>query len=138
MARLFSHYPSPQAGNTLTVAQDWIEDMGQVSASAFHAAVIEWRKGANAFRPSPGQLLTLIERIEGPVRDRLAFAEEVEAREESMPIRERIAHLHHHQYQLEMGMAPFEVQQKGYDEIQRYLEAEMAHVKSEIAQLERD
>ena len=137
VARLFSHYPSPQSGNTMTVAQDWIEDMGQVSAVAFHAAVVEWRKGANAFRPSPGQLLALIERIEAPVRDRLEFALEVEARESGMSTRERIAHLHHRQYELEMGMVPYEVHAKGYDEIQRYLEAEMAIVKSEIAQLEQ-
>lgn len=120
----------------MTVAQDWIEDMGQVSAAAFQAAVVEWRKGANAFRPSPGQLLALIERIEAPVRDRLEFALDVLEREESMSPRERLAHLHHRQYELEMGMVPYEVHAKGYDEIQRYLEAEMAHVKSEIAELE--
>jgi hypothetical protein len=137
IARLFSHYPSPQSGNTMTVAQDWIEDMGQVSAVAFRAAVVEWRKGANAFRPSPGQLLSLIERIESPVRDRLEFALEVEEREEGMSPRERIAHLHHRQYELEMGMVPYDVHAKGYDEIQRYLEAETANVKAEIQQLEK-
>jgi hypothetical protein len=137
IARLFSHYPSPQSGNTMTVAQDWIEDMGQVSAVAFRAAVVEWRKGANAFRPSPGQLLSLIERIESPVRDRLEFALEVEEREEGMSIRERIAHLHHRQYELEMGMVPYDVHAKGYDEIQHYLASETALVKAEIQQLEQ-
>lgn len=137
MARLFSHYPSPQSGNTMTVAQDWIEDMSQVSAIAFKAAAVEWRKGAHAFRPSPGQLLDVIERIEAPVRDRLEAALEVLRREETMTTRERIGHLHHRQYELELGMVPFEVHAKGYDEIQRYLEAEMAHVKAEISKLER-
>lgn len=112
--------------------------MGQVSAAAFQAAVTEWRKGANAFRPSPGQLLAIIERIEAPMRERLEVAEEVEGREESMPPRERLAHLHHRQYELEMGMTPYDVHQKGHDEIRRYLESEMAHVKSEIAQLEQE
>jgi hypothetical protein len=120
----------------MTVAQDWIEDMGQVSAVAFRAAVAEWRKGANAFRPSPGQLLSLIERIESPVRDRLEFALEVEEREEGMTTRERIAHLHHRQYELEMGMVPYEVFAKGHDEIQHYLASETALVKAEIQQLE--
>lgn len=120
----------------MTVAQDWIEDMGQVSAAAFQSAVVEWRKGANAFRPSPGQLLALIERIEAPVRDRLDFALDVLEREESMPPRERLAHLHHRQYELEMGMVPYEVHAKGYDEIQRYLDDEMARVKADIAELD--
>lgn len=136
LARLFSHYPSTQSGNAMTAAQDWVDDMGQASAIAFRAAVTEWRKGPHSFKPSPGQLLALIERIEAPVRDRLDFALDVLEREESMPPRERLAHLHHRQYELEMGMVPYEVHAKGYDEIQRYLEAEMAHVKSEIAQLE--
>jgi hypothetical protein len=121
----------------MTVAQDWIEDMGQVSAVAFRAAVTEWRKGANAFRPSPGQLLSIIERLEAPVRDRLEFALDVEEREERMSPRERIAHLHHRQYELEMGMVPYDVHAKGYDEIQHYLASEAALVKAEIQQLEK-
>lgn len=121
----------------MTVAQDWIDDMGQVSALGFKAAAVEWRKGAHAFRPSPGQLLDLIERIEAPVRDRLDAALEVLHREETMSTRERIGHLHHRQYELELGMVPFDVHQKGYDEIQRYLESEMTLVKAELHQLEQ-
>ena len=137
MARLFSHYPSPQTGNTMTVAQDWLEDIGEVSANAFRQAVTEWRRGPNAFRPSPGQLLALINRIEAPIRDRLETAEEILARETLMSDAERRQHLRQRLYELEeLGMVPFEVHQKGKDEIDRYLESETAIVKAEIAQLE--
>jgi len=137
MARLFSHYPSPQTGNTMTVAQDWLEDIGEVSAKAFRQAVTEWRRGPNAFRPSPGQLLALINRIEAPIRDRLETAEEILARETLMSDAERKQHLRQRLYELEeLAMVPFEVHQKGKDEIDRYLESETAIVKAEIAQLE--
>ena len=120
----------------MTAAEDWIDDMRGVSATAFQTAVETWRRSPNAFKPSPGQLLAMIERIEAPLRDRLATAQEIEAREEGMTTRERIAHLHHRQYELEMGMVPYDVHAKGYDEIQRYLETEIAQVKDEIQQLE--
>lgn len=137
MARLFSHYPSPQAGNTLTVAQDWLEDIGQVSAKAFRQAVTEWRRGPNAFRPSPGQLLALIARIEGPVRERLETAEEILAREQRMTKRERLGHLHQRKYEIEeLGMVPFDVHLKGHDEIAIFLAEEAALIKAEIAQVE--
>lgn len=137
MARLFSHYPSPQAGNTMTVAQDWLEDMGQVSGIAFRQAVTEWRRGPNAFRPSPGQLLALISKIEGPLRDRLEYAEDVLEREEKMTKRERLGHLHQRQYEVEeLGMVPFEVHMKGQEETILWIEEESALLKAEIQELE--
>lgn len=137
LARLFSHYPQQQGGNAMTAAEDWIEDMRGVSATAFQTAVETWRRSPNAFKPSPGQLLAMIERMEAPLRERLATAQEIEAREEGMTTRERIAHLRHRQYELEMGMVPFEVHQQGHDEIQRYLARETAQVEAEIQHLEK-
>lgn len=136
LARLFSHYPQQGAGNNVTAAQDWVDDMGSVSAIAFREACRKWRRDPNAFKPSPGQLLALIEKIEAPVRERLENAEEIEAETERMTSRERLNHLHQWLYELELGFTPYEVHQKGQDEIDRYLESETAIVKAEIAQLE--
>jgi hypothetical protein len=136
LARLFSHYPQQQSGNNMTVAADWMDDLGTVSAKAFAEACRQWRRGTNAFKPSPGQLLALIEKIEAPYRDRLEALEEMEIETERMPPRERLNHLHQWLYELELGMVPFDVHQKGHDEIQRYLASETALVKAEIQQLE--
>ena len=136
LARLFSHYPQQQGGNAMTAAEDWIEDMGGVSASAFKTAVENWRRSPSAFKPSPGQLLAAIEKIEAPMRERLAAAIEIEEREERMSTRERLNHLHQREYELEIGVVPYEVHAKGHDEIQHYLASEAALVKAEIQQLE--
>lgn len=138
MARLFSHYPSPQSGNTMTVAQDWLEDIGEVSANGFRLAVKQWRRGPNAFRPSPGQLLAVIAQIEAPFRERLEQAEIILQREESMTTHDRIAQLHQRQYQVEdLGMAPYEIDQLGRDEVARWLAAESEFVRAELAELEK-
>lgn len=118
------------------VAQDWLEDIGTVSAIGFREACRKWRRDPNAFKPSPGQLLALIEKIEAPLRERLANAEEIEIETARMSPRERLNHLHQWLYELELGFAPYEVQQKGHDEIERYLAAETALVNAEIAELE--
>lgn len=137
MARLFSHYPSPQSGNTMTVAQDWLEDIGEVSAIAFHQAVTQWRRGPSAFRPSPGQLLSLIAEIEAPFRERLEFAEGILSREESMSTRDRIAQLHQRQYEIEeLGMTPFEVHQLGSEAETRWLADEAAYLRAQLSELE--
>lgn len=136
LARLFSHYPSQASGNNMTVAQDWIEDMSGVSATAFREAVRQWRQGAHAFKPSPGQLLSIIAEVEAPARTRLDSLEEIEAETERMTPAERLNHLHQWLYQLELGLVPYEIHQKGAEAIQRYLASETELVKSEIAQLE--
>lgn len=137
MARLFSHYPSPQSGNTMTVAQDWLEDMGQVSAIAFRQAVTEWRRGPNAFRPSPGQLLAIVNRIEAPFRERLEHAEDILAREESLTPKDLLSQLHQRQYEVEeLGMAPYEVHQMDAEEQQDWREVESAYIRAEIKKLE--
>lgn len=120
----------------MTVAADWLDDLSGVSAKGFVEACRQWRRAANAFKPSPGQLLTLIEKIEAPYRDRLEALEEIDIETERMSPRERLNHLHQWLYELEIGMVPYEVHQKGHDEIIRYLAAETAQVKAEIAQLE--
>ena len=136
LARLFSHYPQQQSGSPMSVAQDWVEDMSGVSATAFRAAVLKWRRDPNAFKPSPGQLLAIIEKIEQPLRSHLEYAMEVLEREESMTVRERLAHLHQREYEISLGMVPYDVHVAGYDEISRYLEEEGALVAAEIAQLQ--
>jgi len=136
MARLFSHYPQQQSGSPVSVAQDWVEDMSGVSATAFRAAVLKWRRDPNAFKPSPGQLLDVIAKMEAPLRDRLDTALEILDREESMPKRERMNHLRQREYELEIGVVPYDVHLAGHDEIVRYLEREMTLVKSEIAAVE--
>ena len=135
LARLFSHYPQQAGGNAMTAAEDWIEDMGAVSATAFRTAVENWRRSSSAFKPSPGQLLAMIEKIEAPVRERLETAIGVCEREEAMPPRERLTHLRQRLYDLELGFTPYEVQMKGHDEVERYLASEIALVKSEIEAL---
>ena len=136
LARLFSHYPQQQSGNNMTAAQDWIEDMGGVSGKGFVEAVRKWRREPNAFKPSPGQLLSLIEKIEAPYRERLEALEEIEIETERMTARDRLNHLRQWLYELELGMVPYDVHLKGYDETQRYLVSEIAQVKSEIATIE--
>lgn len=136
LARLFSHYPQQGSGNNVSAAQDWVEDMGSVSAKGFREACRKWRRDPNAFKPSPGQLLALIEKIEAPARARLEQAEEIEIETERMSPRERLNHLHQWLYELELGFTPYEVHQKGQDEIDRYLATETALVKAEIAELE--
>lgn len=136
LARLFSHYPQQQSGNNMTAAQDWIEDMGSVSGKAFVEAVRRWRREPNAFKPSPGQLLAIIEKIEAPYRERLEALEEIEVETERMTPRDRMNHLRQWLYELDLGMVPYDVHIKGYDEIQRYVASEKALVKSEIADLE--
>lgn len=136
MARLFSHYPSPQAGNTMTVAQDWLEDVGEVSAKAFRQAVKEWRRGPNAFRPSPGQLLALIAKIEAPYRERLAYAEEILGREEAMTVKERLKQLHQRQYEVEeLGMVPYEIHEEGDEARREWLADEAAYLRAEIKKI---
>jgi len=137
LARLFSHYPQQQSGNNMTVAADWMDDLSTVSAKGFVEACRQWRRGSNAFKPSPGQLLALIEKIEAPYRDRLEALEEMEIETERMSPRERLNHLHQWLYELELGMVPYEVHAKGHDEIQHYLASETALVKAEIQQLEQ-
>ena len=58
-------------------------------------------------------------------------------REESMPKRERLNHLRQREYELELGMVPYDTHLAGHDEIVRYLERETALVKSEIAHVEK-
>lgn len=133
---MFSHYPAQGAGNNVTVAQDWVEDMSEVSAKAFSAACRQWRREAHSFRPSPGQLLEIIAKIEEPMRKRLEAAEEIEVETERMTPRERLNHLKQWQYELELGHVPYDVHVKGHEEITRYLKAEQALVAMEIEQLE--
>lgn len=135
---MFSHYPQQGGGNAVTAAQDWIEDMGSVSAKAFREAVRRWRRDPNAFKPSPGQLLALIDKLEEPIRKRLEDLEEIETETVRMSDADRLNHLKQWLYELELGHVPYDVHRKGHDEIQRYLAAEKAIVKSEIATLERD
>ena len=137
LARLFSHYPQQQSGSPMSVVQDWIEDMSGVSATALRAAVLKWRRDPHAFKPSPGQLLEVIAKIEAPLRERLDAALDILDREESMPKRERLNHLRQREYELELGMVPYDTHLAGHDEIIRYLERETALVKSEIAHVEK-
>jgi len=106
-------------------------------ATAFREAVRQWRQGAHAFKPSPGQLLSIITDVEAPARTRLESLEEIEAETERMTPAERLNHLHQWLYQLELGLVPYEVHQEGADAIQRYLATETEQVKSEIQQLEQ-
>lgn len=122
----------------MTVAQDWLEDMGQVSATAFRQAVVEWRRGANAFRPSPGQLLALVHRIETPFRERLEYAEAILEREEGMTPHDRLASLHQRQYEVkELGMLPFDIHDATDDAKQTWRDSEVAYIDAEIKKLEK-
>lgn len=81
IVKLLAHYP--QTGPTdqklaISVAEDWLEDMANVSAKGFRAAVTSWRRSTQRFRPSPGQLLAVIEELEGPLRRALASRLELE------------------------------------------------------------
>ena len=107
-----------------------------MSGKAFVEAVRRWRREPNAFKPSPGQLLAIIEKIEAPYRERLEALEEIEVETERMTPRDRMNHLRQWLYELDLGMVPYDVHIKGYDEIQRYVASEKALVKAEIADLE--
>lgn len=121
----------------MTAAEDWIEDMSGVSATAFRAAVQNWRRGPNAFKPSPGQLLASIERIEAPLRERLESAEAVCAAAETVSVHDRLNQLHQWLYELDLGFVPFELVSAS-DVAQRdYIASETARIKAEIKQLEK-
>lgn len=136
LARLFSHYPQQQSGNTMTAAEDWINDMSGVSAAAFRKAVEAWRKSTERFKPTPGQLLALIEPIEEPVRTRLATAQEVVALEETMTTAERLGHFHHWLYEVETGAMPLAILRSDPETRRAYTDGETARLKAEIAKLE--
>lgn len=62
---LMHHYPAvtrtPEAAES--VAADWLRDMGHLPPDIVDAACTAWRRGQNAFAPTPGHLLALAEPI---------------------------------------------------------------------------
>lgn len=81
LVRLFSHYHAQAGANMDAVAEDWVSDMGDVSAKAFAMACQTWRRSTNRFRPTPGQLLSIIADLEDPIRKKLALCRQLIERE---------------------------------------------------------
>ena len=72
--RLTLHYwtkPLDSASMRLYV-RDWIDDVGHLPVDVLASACAQWRRGANAFMPTPGQLLALADPI---LRYRRALAQ---------------------------------------------------------------
>lgn len=42
---------------------DWIDDVGTIPADILASACQQWRRGDNAFMPTPGQIIALCEPI---------------------------------------------------------------------------
>lgn len=78
---LMWHYPavprSPEAAES--VAADWLRDLGHMPEDIVDAACTGWRRGANAYAPSPGHLLALAEPILQARRQLLFLAERLVA-----------------------------------------------------------
>jgi hypothetical protein len=51
--------------------RDWIDDLGHLPPDVVHSACAQWRRGDNAFMPTPGKLLAIAEPI-ASFRTRLA------------------------------------------------------------------
>lgn len=68
---LLSHFPVRPMSDSerAAVARDWLIDLSPLPADIIAAACQEWRRGANAFAPNPGQLLGLAK----PVLDARRF-----------------------------------------------------------------
>lgn len=71
MVALLSHFPLRPMSDSerASVARDWLIDLSPLPADIIAAACQEWRRGANAFAPNPGQLLGLAK----PVLDARRF-----------------------------------------------------------------
>lgn len=78
LAELFIHYPAQQGVRMDIIARDFIEDLRGVSDKGFRAAVTAWRRSTQRWRPTPGQLLSIIAEIETPIRKKLTAALELE------------------------------------------------------------
>jgi hypothetical protein len=61
LAKLLSHYPQPDLPDGVNDARwdDWMEDFAEVPEDWVRAACASWRRSAQRFAPSPGQLLEL-------------------------------------------------------------------------------
>jgi hypothetical protein len=74
---LMWHYPavqrSPEAAES--IAADWLRDLGHLPADIVDAACCGWRRGQNAYAPSPGHLLAIGDPILTARRHLLAMAE---------------------------------------------------------------
>tara|TARA_R110002073_G_scaffold303806_1_gene472266 strand:+ start:4355 stop:4861 length:507 start_codon:yes stop_codon:yes gene_type:complete len=59
--RLAWHYPQPPrlAAAQRAIAEDWLADMAHLPADIIDAACAQWRRAANEYAPTPGQLLAL-------------------------------------------------------------------------------
>jgi hypothetical protein len=86
--RLTLHYwtkPLDPASMRLYV-RDWIDDVAHLPVDVLASACAQWRRGANAFMPTPGQLLALADPI---LRYRRALASRaaslIEDQEKSRP-----------------------------------------------------
>lgn len=62
---LMYHYPAvprlPEAA--ASIAADWLRDLGHLPADIVDAACTAWRRGQNAYAPTPGHLLSLADPI---------------------------------------------------------------------------
>lgn len=76
---LMYHYPAvqrtPEAA--ASVAADWLRDLGHLPADIVDAACTAWRRGQNAYAPTPGHLLALADPIFVARRQLLAMARRV-------------------------------------------------------------
>ena len=59
MARLANHYHATPRGEAAAecYAEDWLEDLAHLPDDIIEAACVHWRRGANKFMCSPGELL---------------------------------------------------------------------------------
>jgi hypothetical protein len=65
IAALALHYPARPLTDAQAerLAADWIADLGHLPADILDAACRDWRRSANGFAPTPGQLLALADPI---------------------------------------------------------------------------
>ncbi|HLZ10576.1 MAG TPA: hypothetical protein VKT80_18465 [Chloroflexota bacterium] len=93
---LLSHYPGKPLAQAVEMAIgfDWVEDLEGFPAWAVQEAARQWRRNKeNKWRPAPGEMMDLCERIVGPFKtlsDRVGQLLRFEARsKESGPVGEQ-------------------------------------------------
>ena len=120
----------------MTVVEDWYADMSEVSAIAFRAAVDAWRRSTERFKPTPGQILAMIEPLEEVIRARLATAQDALELELSMTPAQRVGHLRDWLAALDFGGMPLAIVRSDYPTRRDYIDAETDRMTAEIKQLQ--
>jgi len=61
ITRLIGHYPQQAQSDDIRagIAEDWLEDLAHLPEDVIDAACAGWRRAANKFAPTPGQLLAI-------------------------------------------------------------------------------